>query len=76
MANRGSIFSHIDPDKLSAAEGARIADDIFAKNGNPPMLMRVAREHLAGLLARVFELGRRYEREELTQQTKAEELKP
>jgi hypothetical protein len=58
-------FQVIDPDKFSVGEGARIADDIFAKNGNPAILMRVSRENLAGLLARVFELGRRYEREEL-----------
>jgi hypothetical protein len=76
MADRGSIFARIDPDKLSAAEGARIADDIFAKNGNPPMLMRVAREHLSGLLARVFELGRRYERQDVSKLKTPEETKP
>lgn len=55
--------TRIDPDKFSSVEGARIADDIFRSNGNPAILMRVTRESLAACLARVFELGRRYERE-------------
>lgn len=51
------------PDRWSVVEGAKIADRIFAMNGNPAILMRVTRENFAKCLAKVFELGRRYERE-------------
>lgn len=63
MADWMKASGRVSPDRYSIAEGAKIADAIFAANGNPAILMRVGRENLALCLAKVFEAGRQFERD-------------